>query len=626
MRLANEIAAGAMEHVQGRLRPGMTRERGRRDVERLRPRRTGPAATGQVELAHGFSLVWSGPGIRTFTATGSRPVQEHEPTLFEIWVCADGYWCDHTKNLVPGRADAAVRGARSSSCLAVYDAAVAFCRARREPRRARPARPRGHRRAGYPGQPSPPDLPRRRRPRARAAVRAPGRRRHDRGGHGARDRARRLLAGGRRPAPRGQLPDHRRRRREALAASRTGSFGHDDRPRPALDRRPERARARAADARPVGLYDTTLRDGEQTVGVVLDPEEKLEIARALDELGVDRIEAGFPRVSEDDAEAVRLIAAAGLERRDLGLLARGAGRRRGARRARRAAQRDRVADLATRKLAALGVSRETCSSRIRNAVSFAAGAGDHGRVLRRRRHARRPRLLRSASTRRRSRQARRRSSSSTRSGSPRPRRSRSSSEHARVARLDVPVHFHGHNDFGLATAAAVAAVRAGATWVQGTINGMGERAGNANLLEVALALEALYGVPTRPRALDSARESRRARARPVRATSSSPGSRSSARTSSRARAAPSRASSTTRPRSSPTRRSSSAPSARIVLGKKSGLDSIRIKCEELGLDVPEERHARAARGGEGSSAPRSAASSPTSELRALRLSASQDRR
>src|SRR5687767_1791258 len=62
----------------------------------------------------------------------------------------------------------------------------------------------------------------------------------------------------------------------------------------------------------VGLYDTTLRDGEQTVGVVLSPEDKLEIARALDEAGVDRIEAGFPRVSDEDAEAIRLIANAGL--------------------------------------------------------------------------------------------------------------------------------------------------------------------------------------------------------------------------------------------------------------------------------------------------------------------------
>jgi isopropylmalate/homocitrate/citramalate synthase len=63
--------------------------------------------------------------------------------------------------------------------------------------------------------------------------------------------------------------------------------------------------------------------------------------------------------------------------------------------------------------------------------------------------------------------------------------------------LDVPVHWHGHDDFGLGTAAAIAAVQAGATWVHGTINGMGERAGNADLVEVALALEALYGIPTR---------------------------------------------------------------------------------------------------------------------------------
>ena len=69
---------------------------------------------------------------------------------------------------------------------------------------------------------------------------------------------------------------------------------------------------------------------------------------------------------------------------------------------------------------------------------------------------------------------------------------------------DIPIHWHGHDDFGLATAAAVAAVQAGARWVHGTVNGMGERAGNADLLEVALALEALYGVPTHLR-LDLAR-------------------------------------------------------------------------------------------------------------------------
>ena len=63
----------------------------------------------------------------------------------------------------------------------------------------------------------------------------------------------------------------------------------------------------------VGFYDTTLRDGEQAVGVVLDPEQKLEIARGLDELGIERIEAGFPRVSADDERAFRLVLEAGLD-------------------------------------------------------------------------------------------------------------------------------------------------------------------------------------------------------------------------------------------------------------------------------------------------------------------------
>src|SRR5713101_6851383 len=58
---------------------------------------------GKVEMARAFTLVWSGKGIATFTATSHRPVVENEPTLVEIWVCADGYWTDLTKNLCPGR-------------------------------------------------------------------------------------------------------------------------------------------------------------------------------------------------------------------------------------------------------------------------------------------------------------------------------------------------------------------------------------------------------------------------------------------------------------------------------------------------------------------------------------------
>src|SRR5437773_3231899 len=101
MRIANEIAADAMEHVKANLRPGMVESQAA--ALWLGHVHGDGTARSDVDLALGFSLVWSGPGIRTFTSTGDRPVQENEPTLFEIWVCVDGYWCDHTKNLCPGR-------------------------------------------------------------------------------------------------------------------------------------------------------------------------------------------------------------------------------------------------------------------------------------------------------------------------------------------------------------------------------------------------------------------------------------------------------------------------------------------------------------------------------------------
>ena len=81
---------------------------------------------GKVELALGFSLVWAGPGIKSFTATTSRPIVEDEPTLFEIWVCADGYWADHTKNVVVGELADAYRELETG-LREVYDDAVAFC-------------------------------------------------------------------------------------------------------------------------------------------------------------------------------------------------------------------------------------------------------------------------------------------------------------------------------------------------------------------------------------------------------------------------------------------------------------------------------------------------------------------
>jgi len=62
----------------------------------------------------------------------------------------------------------------------------------------------------------------------------------------------------------------------------------------------------------IGIHDCTLQDGEQTSGVVLRKDEKIEIARMLDEVGVTRIEAGMPAVSKEDADAITEIAKAGL--------------------------------------------------------------------------------------------------------------------------------------------------------------------------------------------------------------------------------------------------------------------------------------------------------------------------
>jgi Xaa-Pro dipeptidase len=127
MRLANELAAQAMTYVQDELRPGMRAAEVAAMWEgHVHANGTGfeGPGSGRVELARGFSLVWSGEAIRTFTATSDHLIAEHEPTLFEIWVCADGYWCDHTKNVVPGELDPRY-AALEEDLLHVYETALA---------------------------------------------------------------------------------------------------------------------------------------------------------------------------------------------------------------------------------------------------------------------------------------------------------------------------------------------------------------------------------------------------------------------------------------------------------------------------------------------------------------------
>ena len=335
----------------------------------------------------------------------------------------------------------------------------------------------------------------------------------------------------------------------------------------------------------VGLYDTTLRDGEQTVGVVLSAEDKLAIATALSEAGLDRIEAGFPRVSEEDTRAIGLILEAGLDAEIWGFS--------------RAVRADVEAlvelgitasviesPVSDGKLAALGVSRETMLERIRSAVSYAVESGIEVAYF---------------------------GVDSTRADLGFLRAAYAAAVDAGAAEVavvdtlgiatpeaaaflvgevaehlghEVPIHWHGHDDFGLATAAAVAAVQAGATWVQGTVNGMGERAGNADLVEVALALEALYGIPTRLRfdrvrgLADLVQERSGTPLPPWKpVTGANLFTRESGAVAAQFHDPPA---------IEPYASELVGAERGIVLGKKSGVDSIRIKADELGLDVPEE--------------------------------------
>jgi Xaa-Pro aminopeptidase len=153
MRIANEIASAAMEYSREHLRPGMTES----DAAALWEGHVHSQGTarGDVELARGFSLVWSGPGIRTFTATSDRPVQENEPTLYEIWVCADGYWSDHTKNVCPGDLTEEYRRLLDQ-LLVIYDDAIEHCRPGASLAQLDALIRAGIAEAGYPGQPSHP--------------------------------------------------------------------------------------------------------------------------------------------------------------------------------------------------------------------------------------------------------------------------------------------------------------------------------------------------------------------------------------------------------------------------------------------------------------------------------------
>ncbi len=343
-------------------------------------------------------------------------------------------------------------------------------------------------------------------------------------------------------------------------------------------------------SRTIRFYDTTLRDGEQTVGVVFSPQQKLEIARKLDELDVGRIEAGFPKVSAEDGEAISLILRAGLKHSEVWGFA-------------RATQGDveelirlglqacvievPVSDI---KLKAYGITAGDAVKRATDAIRFAAQNGI--RVA----------FFGVDGSRADLEFLRRIYSSAIDAGA---------KEAVLVDTIgvctpeaaeflvrwakdwmgnDVPIHWHGHNDFGLGTAVAIAAVRGGATWIQGTINGMGERAGNADIAEVALALQCLYDVPVEmnlQRIREVSEVVRRAGKYELEGWKPLIGNNLFLRESGAV------ASQFHIPAAIEPYAAEIVGATRgVVLGKKSGLESIRLKAEELDLDLPESQRAR----------------------------------